>query len=184
MPNQEDRMETWLNTSMGFKWYKCFNAQGIETTKVVQGGKTFTVTTLERQINQEASSPNQDLFRNGTFVLKRASADTQVEETESPNALTDGQIEEIQRDATYGNLKLDGYLAQIDSPVTLSRLYEAFVLDEASKTADVAAIKARISEVNPNALFEGSVVMTSPPDPEKPIKMSADGFTTPSGRKL
>jgi hypothetical protein len=178
------QQETWRNTSLGIKWYKCFDVQGRETTKVVKGGGVFTLTTRERQMNQEAAIPELDLFRNGTFVLKRAADDTDPDEIASPNSLTDAQIEEIYNQVTHGEENLVQYLASIESSVTLQRMLEIFVAEGDSKESDVKAIKARMEEVNPSSVKSDRVIITRPEPEDKPTRVSPGGFSVPAGVKV
>lgn len=175
----DPKVETWLNTSLGTKWYKCFDVQGRETTKVVRGGHTFVLSTLERQMNQETALPHQDLFRNGTFVLKRGSDETRREEIDSPNSLTDAELEQIHREVTFGEGKIEAYLVAMDSLTTLQRLREVFAADGDSKKTDMDAIKARMQELNPGAAVNEGVVITRPEADPKPIKVSPGGTNLP-----
>lgn len=181
----DPKLETWQNTSRGNKWYKCFDVQGRETTKVVRGGHTFVLTTQERQMNQEISRPQQDLFRNGTFVLKKPSVETLREEIDTPDAMTDADLEQIQRDVTYGEANIGEIVAEITSLNTLQRLLEFFTIDEGSRKSDMDVIKARRQELNPGAAAnETSVVMTKPETEPKPIKVSPGGAVIPEPQKI
>ena len=180
----KENKETWRNTSLGLKWYKCFDTQGRETTKVVKGGGIFTLSTLERQMNQEASVPSLDLFRNGTFVLKRAAETTDQDEIASPNSLTDAELEEIYNQVTHGDENLVNYLASIESPVTLQRMLEIFVSESDSKESDVKAIRNRIQEVNPSAVRGDRQIITRPEPEDRPTRVSPGGFSVPAGVKV
>lgn len=178
-------IETWKNTSLGLKWYRCFDVQGRETTKTVKGNGTFTLTTQERQMNQEQSVPEQDLFRNGTFILKKGAETTIPDEIASPDSLTDTQLEELYREVTFGDEDLNTYLESIDSPVTLQRMLEIFVAEDDTKEVHVKAIKARQLEVNPSAPRGDRVVVTRPePEDRKPERVSPGGFSVPDGVKV
>lgn len=181
----DPKIETWKNTSQGLKWYRCFDIQGRETTKTVKGGGTFTLTTQERQLNQEIAVPSLDLFRNGTFVLRKESEQTNPDEISSPDSLTDAQIESIYREVTHGDEKLADYLQSIHSLVTLQRMLEIFIAEEDTKETDVKAIKARMLDLNPSAVRNDRVVVTSPePEDMKPTRVSAGGFSVPAGTKV
>lgn len=176
--------ETWRNTSLGLKWYKCFDTQNRETTKVVKGGGIFTLSVLERQMNQEAAIPQLDLFRNGTFVLKRAAEGTDPDEIASPNSLTDAEIEEIYNQVTHGEENLANYLASIESSVTLQRMLEIFVAEGDSKEADVKAIRNRMGEVNPSTVRSDRQIITRPEPEDQPTRVSPGGFSVPAGVKV
>jgi hypothetical protein len=180
----DPKHETWRNTSLGLKWYKCFDIQGRETTKVVRGNGVFTLTTQERQLNQEASIPELDLFRNGTFVLKKAATETDPDEIASPNSLTDAQIESIYNEVTHGEENLVNYLTSIESPVTLQRMLEIFVAEGDSKDSDVKAIRNRMSELNPSAARGDREIITRPEPEDRPTRVSPGGFSVPEGVKV
>lgn len=157
----QSQVEVWKNTSPGAKWYICFDLQGRETSKVVEGNRTFTLTTFERQINQDrAATAEQDLFRNGTFVLSKPSSETNPEEVSSPNAKTDGEIEGLVREIEYGDLKTADAIAEVDSPVTLQRLYDA-LKEAGAHHAKLNVVKKKIDSIT-NAPVEREVVMTAP----------------------
>jgi len=169
-------LEVWQNTSSGAKWYVCYDRQGRETTKVVKGGRTFTISSFERQINQDlAASPEMDLFRNGTFVLKKESAETDRAEIESPDALTDAEIEEMVREVMHGSVDIADVIADISSLVTMNRIYEALVVEDASAST-IEKVKTKIAELDPSRPIERTVVTTAPAagigdrGPKKPRK--------------
>lgn len=158
-------VEVWQNVSLGSKWYKCFDVRGQVTSKVVRGGKTFTLTPLERQMNQEsAANPKQSLFLNGTFVLRQKAEATDLSELESPEALTDSQIDDIVRDVTMGDVDITEQVQAMESEVTLSRLFERLVLEDARKSV-VDMVKARLDHIHGGDVNE-RVAMTKPEDDE------------------
>lgn len=147
--NMQSRLEVWRNTAAGSRWYQSFDLQGRTTSKVVAGGKTFTLTAFERQINQEAAAePHMDLFRNGTFVIVRPSEDTVLDEIQSPESMTDEEIEAGVRAVMYENADLDAWLEGVSSPITLRRVYEQLVIEDAPNTI-VSKMKVRMNEVEP-----------------------------------
>lgn len=148
----QSQVEVWRNTMAGPRWYIVFDLQGRETTKLVDGYKTFTLSTFERQLNQSrAANSVLDLFRNGTFILEKESSQTDRDEVASPNALTDFEIEEFARHLMYGkDQKPSEQLWQIDSTVTLERIHEQLVLNEAPKSL-ITLVKTRQAELTPNA---------------------------------
>lgn len=158
--NLQAKVEVWRNTAAGMRWYIVFDLQGRETSKTVPGGKTFTVTTFERQINQErAASPEQDLFRNGTFVLAKASDDTDESEFASPNARTDAEIEAMVNEVVYGELDVKAAIGDIDSIVTLGRILEALVIEDAKKSV-IDQVKKKMKDLDPAAPVERERVST------------------------
>jgi hypothetical protein len=119
-------VEVWKNVAKGMRWYTRFDIAGRETDGKVMGGRTFTLTPFERQINQEkAATADLDLFRNGTFVLVREAAETQLEEIRSSSSLTQSEIESLVLEIMAEPEQLDSVLAEIaDSPTTLDRFKE------------------------------------------------------------
>lgn len=164
----EQAVEVWRNTAAGTRWFRAFDVRGAETTKLVQGNRTFTLTTMERQLNQDrVASPEQDLFRNGTFVLSKASEQTILDEVESPNSKTDAEIDEIVRELIHGEgFTLAQALEGIDSLNTVQRIMEGLILEDASVSM-VDDIKARMRELDPAMPVERTVVVTGPDGPTK-----------------
>lgn len=170
MQNMQSRLEVWRNTAAGARWFQSFDLQGRSTSKVVQGGKTFTLTAFERQINQEAAAdPAMDLFRNGTFVLVKPAEDTIIEEVQSPESMTDEEIESGVRAVMYEEgVKLRDWLDEVSSPITLQRVFEQLVVEDAPNTL-ITEIKDMIDEVQPGTP-ERVVVSTSTNAEESPKK--------------
>lgn len=137
--------EIWLNTAAGMRWFKALDLYGRETTKTVNGGKTFTLTVFERQLNQaNVASPELDLFRNGTFELRKKSENTNEEEVRGPDALTEVEITGLVMELIHGQDTPKQALAGVSSEVTLNRVIEALVLEDAdaSLIAQVKELKA------------------------------------------
>lgn len=156
-----NELEVWQNVTPGAKWYVCYDRQGREITKVVGGGKTFVISVFERQINQDmASSPEADLFRNGTFVLKKESEETDPAEIESPDSLTDSEVEAIAREITHGDLTAADAIRKINSVLTLGRIYEALVMEDAPKSA-IDTVKAKIAELDPSRPAERELIVST-----------------------
>lgn len=171
----EKTVEVWKNTSPGLCWYVGFDTRGAEKAHLVQGYKTFTLTTLERQMNQEkAASPEQDLFRNGTFVLAKGSEETEQDEIASPNAMTDAEIADLVRELIHGDsVDVGEALAEVTSLVTVKRIKDELVLEDAPASI-IAAVDAKARELNPAAPVERQVVATAP---------TSTGTTTKRPRK-
>lgn len=158
----QEQSEVWQNTAVGNRWFKCLDLQGREISKVVQGGRTFTITTFERQLNQQvAASPQQDLFRNGTFVLKKPAKDTVQDEVLSPNSMTDTEIASTVNELMYGDWGPDNVLQHIDSKVTLNRILEQLVLEDASKSL-IDFVKEKMVGEAPKAVEPSKPVVTQP----------------------
>lgn len=175
--------EIWLNTAPGGRWYKVLDLYGREATRMAAGGKTFTLTVFERQLNQAAAaSAEQDLFRNGTFELRKASEHTNEEEVRSPNALTEIEVTGIAMELMHGIQKPETVLAGITSEVTFNRIIEALVLEDAGSDliAQVKALKKGDEEPpkkveTPVATMpsEAPKAPSAPPKPE-PVMTTPD----------
>lgn len=129
MQNQAPKeLEVWKNVAKGMRWYTRFNAQGLEADHRVLGGRTFTITPFERQINQEkAANAELDHFRNGTFVLVRASEGTNKDEILSPAAKSASELEEMAQRILADPEDLEKILEELSSPVSIDRLLEFLV---------------------------------------------------------
>lgn len=142
--------ELWRNVSPGLRYYITMDALGNQTHGVVQPGRTFTITPLERQLNQQAShSTKADLFRNGTFVLVQKTDETVEDEIDSPNSLADDDIERavsiaIAEDDTVA---FEAMVARMSSVVTGQRILEEVVLQDAPQSM-VNAVKEKIEEIS------------------------------------
>ena len=144
----QEQSEVWINTAAGSRWYKCLDLQGRETSKAVKGGRTFTLTTFERQLNQHISAtPEQDLFRNGTFVLKRPGVDTDQNEVASPNAMTDAELATLGNELMYGERDPKETLKFITSSHALGRLVEYLVI-EGADAKTISAVKEQKAEAD------------------------------------
>ena len=148
--NMQSKLEVWRNTSAGARWYQAYDLQGRQSSRTVPGGKTFTITAFERQINQEmAAEPHMDLFRNGTFVIVKPAEDTILDEIQSPDSMTDEEVTAGVRAVMYEEASLDEWLDGITSPVTLDRIYTEFVLEDAPTTV-ISRMKEKLEEVRPS----------------------------------
>jgi len=164
-----ESVEVWVNTAAGMRWIKVLDRQGRETGKTIPGGRTFTVSTFDRQVNQDAAAdPGQDLFRNGTFVLVKESGETNKDEVESSDSLTDAEMATIVHEILAKNMTVEAAIHKIGSPVTLGRLLEALVAEDAPKSA-IDTVKAKKQGIEPGAAVERQVV--SPPPKKKEEKV-------------
>ena len=146
MPTPQDR-EIWKNVTPGLRYYIEMDPLGRQTHGLVQAGRTFTITPLERQINQQAAaSPEMDMFRNGTFVLVQPTDDTIEDEVMSPNAISDGEIEVAVHEALAGDEEaIQEILDRVSSSVTAQRVLEELVVQD-GPTSLVEAAKAKVDE--------------------------------------
>lgn len=126
-------VEVWKNAAAGKRYFIVLDRLGHETTRMANGGRTFTLTSFDRQINQErAATPQLDMFRNGSFVLVKSAKDTEEDEIRSANSLTDNEILSLVHEVMAGSETIEGAVFNIDSEQTLHRIYEALVLSDAA----------------------------------------------------
>ncbi len=132
----EQKVEVWKNTAAGMRWFQTINRQGYQQGRTVKGGRTFTITPFDRQINQDsAANPEQDHFRNGTYVLVKAAAETNMKEIESPDSLTDAEVLGLVYEVMAKNITIEKVLGPISSPIALQRIHEQLVIADAPPSA-------------------------------------------------
>ena len=140
------KKEIWMSRAAAIRWYTCFNPQGGEKTAIVQAGKTFMVTPLERQMNQDAVHAKEaDPFTNGTFTLVTSTEDTQMDEIRSLNSVPDQEIVDAVKAAKEGNPnKIQNFIDEVDSHMTMGRIYEMLLVENAPQDL-VARTQARMA---------------------------------------
>lgn len=158
MPVIEQKVEIWKNVSGGLRYYTGLDPMGRETTKLVQAGRTFSVSPLERQLNQQAvADPKFDLFTNGNFILIEEAAETIPEEVESPNSLSDSEIEQLVAQAKAGDsVPLEAAIERATSVMTAQRILEEMVLNDCVPSLTDLA-KAKVEQ-----LIDKPTVPTNP----------------------
>lgn len=140
-------VEVWKNTAAGMRWMSKLNAMGAEIGHTVQGNKTFSITTWERKLNQDkAANAGADLFRNGTFVLVKGGTETDDKEFSTPDALTDSELENRVNEVMAKNMTIEEVMHPITSPITMGRLREAMILENAG-AADLEKVEAQLKEL-------------------------------------
>ena len=156
--NVVEQVEIWRSKSRGLCSVKVLDVMGRESDKLIRGEKTFTITSTERQMNQwAAATPEQDMFRNGMFILIKPSPETNMEEINSADSWTDSEIEDFVMQ-TFGieatsesgedEAGFSKVIKSLSSIVTLNRFKEeAAAADRDPKLRD--EIAARIKEVDP-----------------------------------
>ena len=156
----QESAEVWKNTAAGMRWIKVLDRQNREVGKTIAGGRTFTISTFDRQSNQDmAAEPELDLFRNGTFVLVRQAEETQMDEVTSSDSMTDAELAGLVHEIMGKNVTIEQAIHKISSPVTLGRLMEALVIEDAPSSA-VKAVKAKRNKVEPGvAVVEREVIL-------------------------
>lgn len=144
----EFEKEVWKNVAAGPRHYICFTAIGEQTSRVVQAGRTFTVSQTERRLNQEAVyDAKVDPFRDGTFIIVRETEDSVADEFESVDSITDKEIEEAVQEAIAGDPeRIERMIHAISGINTANRILEEVVIGDApSSIVDLA--KERVDEL-------------------------------------
>lgn len=142
-----NEVELWKNVSLGSAWVRKTDHRGLEKVEVIKGKRTFTITPFDRQINQQMSAePEADLFRNGWFVLVRAADSTDENEILGTDAMTDNEIETLVLEVQGNPDAINPVVRKIKSPVTLDRIIEEMVVQDAPHSA-VAIVKAAREEM-------------------------------------
>lgn len=173
--SDKDKLEVWKNTTAGLRWCEVTDRQGRQTTRLVKGGRTFTITPFERQLNQDAAAePELDHFRNGTFILIKKAVDTDMAEIESPDSLTDAEILGTVHELMAKNMTVSQALKGIKSPVALQRIYERAVAEDISKS-QIDEIKDRLQMAEGTAPVQEHEVASPPPKPEPKVKTPRGG---------
>ncbi len=164
MTEPRDKIEIWKNSAAGMRWYKILDRQGRETGKTVQGGRTFSLTAFDRQINQdEAATPEQDLFRNGNFVMIKPAEDTNKDEIESPDSFTDAELTALVHGLLAQEQTIEAAIHFIESPVTLGRLMEELVIEDAPSSM-VAVVKEKKETKEAGTATEREFIAPAAPD--------------------
>lgn len=165
-------IEVWRNNANGSRWYHVFDPMGKEITKLVPPRRTFTLTTFERQINQsKVAEVESDPFRNGTFTLQRESEETNSEEFESPDALTDLEITTLILSLIEYPKTAKARIDKFRSPVTMGRIYEGLVLEDAPASVQAAA-KEKLLSFEAVVAQERQIISTAAtPSPGRGPKM-------------
>lgn len=161
---EQQSVEVWKNTAAGPRHFIFFDRLGHETSQLVRGGSTFTITTFARQINQQrAATANLDAFRNGTLVLIKAGEDTEKDEIESSDSFTDNELLSLVHEIMAKNVAIEAAIVTIESPITLDRLREALVMEEAPmEVVDVVKNKVLAQEGGPE-VRRAAVISTGEP---------------------
>lgn len=174
----QESAEVWKNTAAGMRWVKVLDRQNREVGKTIPGGRTFTISTFDRQNNQDmAAAPELDLFRNGTFVLVRQAEETQMDEIESSDSLTDAELAGLVHEIMGKNTTVEAAIRSINSPVTLGRLMEALVIEDAPSSA-IKVVRAKKNKIEPGAAVEREVITPEedyqPPSTPNPTRVPKD----------
>jgi hypothetical protein len=158
--------ETWRNPGLGRVVIKRLDHMGqLTNEEMVNAGATFTITTLERQLNQRlAYDPEQDFFANGTLVPVDLIAGSEAERefADNPHLVSDAEMQALvtpvrgTRKAAADEAFLER-LATISNATTLSRLAQ-LAEEEDAPISRVRAIQARLAQVEGLGLVQTGMV--------------------------
>src|SRR3954467_13719654 len=113
-------VETWENIAEYQNAIVRLDRKGDDAPEVINGRRTFMITTAERLITQEKIlDKHNDPFVNGAFRPVNVPSNMTFET--NPNALAD---EEIIRVLNSSDLAWEEWLKVIDSPATLRRMIQ------------------------------------------------------------
>jgi hypothetical protein len=158
--------ETWRNPGQGRVVIKRLDHLGqLSNEEMVNAGATFTITALERKLNQNlAYSPEQDFFANGTLVPVDLieGSDAAREFADNPHLVSDAEMQALvtpvrgARKAAADEAFLER-LATITNATTLSRLAQ-LAEEEDAPISRVRAIQARLAQVEGLGLQQTGMV--------------------------
>jgi len=169
--------EVWKNEAAGMRWVKITDRQGKDGSRNVQAGKVFTITAFDRQINQDSfATPEQDLFRNGTFVLVKAAEDTIMDEIESPDSLTESEVQGIVYDILAKKVTGEQAVRKINSPIALNRILTALVVEEDAPNSAVQAVKAKHAKMEGGTQVATERVAVAPAPQPETVETPRDGI--------
>lgn len=143
----DETSEVWKNAGQSRIVLQRYGANANERRhEMIGGGRTFTISTPERQLNQNlAASPELDVFCNGMLVPVQLPDDADEEVVNNPNHLRDEQLPALFK----LNLRtFEKRVEQISNSAVLERLLE-MAPDRDATVRQVAMIQARIDGLSP-----------------------------------
>lgn len=148
-------LEMWENPGNSRVVVAKLDARGQRRSEMVNGGRKFHITPLERRMNQEmAYNETLDVFKNGTLRPVRLIEGTEDanEIASNPNHLSDSDMVELLK----GHHKtFEKRLSEIKNPGTVERLLElSQSKDIDASTSRVQMIRDRIVEMDPATVEE------------------------------
>lgn len=145
---EKPQVETWKNNGNGNIWVWKTDRFGNMKDELVKSGQKFTITTDERLHNSErASSPDLDIFRNGSLAPVKLieGSEDEAELASNPNLIAESEM------AGLFKLKAKGFderLGSITNETVLRRLKAIAEDEETGATlAQVRKVEARLEEI-------------------------------------
>lgn len=142
----DDVTEIWKNAGESRIVLQRYGTNNERRHEMIGGGRTFTISTAERQLNQNlAAGPELDVFMNGMLIPVQLPADIDEDVANNPNHLRDEQLPALFRLQwrAFGK-RID----QISNTAVLERLLE--IAPERDATVrQTEVIKTRIAALAP-----------------------------------
>lgn len=142
--------ETWQNMGKGPVGLIKLDPRGNESHEIVDGGKTFTISKEERQINQDRCVANEnDFFTNGRLAHVRLieGDEESLAMANNPNVLTETDLQELFSEHWK---TFEKRVMAIGNTITLERLRDIADTKDAT-VKQMKVIEARMKELDPTA---------------------------------
>jgi hypothetical protein len=132
------------------------NASGQIMPTMVNRGKRFTITAVEREAyGDRAASEKQDPFKNGLLSPVRLIEGSEAERfyADHPNTMTEEDMQKLFK----GHWKtFEKRIGEVSSPFILNRMLEMAKSDENATVKQQQTIEARLEEIEPRGYTEVS----------------------------
>lgn len=143
-------LETWKNASNAFVAVTKLDPRGQEKTEIIESGKTFSLTSEERRINQDRCiEVANDFFKNGMLMpIRLLDGDEEVAElASSANLMSDSELQDLfgQHWRTF-----EKRINEISSTVTLQRMLDLSEKVDATHK-QVTTIQSRMFALDPTS---------------------------------
>lgn len=153
MAKNDPEIETW--EANGRIVLHKSNSSGVVTPTLINRGKKFTVTALERQqYADRCASEEQDPFKNGLLSPVRLIEGSEAERfyADHPNTMTEEGMKELFKAHPK---TFEKKVSEITSPFILHRMLElAKSEDEGATLRQSKLIEARVEEIAPKGFTE------------------------------
>lgn len=150
-------METWKNVAKGPIELIKLDPRGNERGELIEGGRVFTISREERQINQDRCvAADMDWFTNGRLAPVRIPVrilngdEEDFDLASYPNVIADADLESMFAEHWR---TFEKRIAEITNPVTLQRILD-LAHDKDATVRQVKTIQDRMKEVDPTAFPE------------------------------
>lgn len=153
--------EVWRNETRGRIGVVKYDRRGELIHELVRGGGVLSISTEERQLNQErAADEDLDVFSNGSFVPVKILDGTEdaKEIASNPNNKSETDLRDMFK---LHWKKFEAEVGEIKNMTTLERLRS--IAQEGDATVrQVDVIESRIAELNPNTATDVTLASYQP----------------------